>query len=38
MKSKFETNWKIHVQAYFLVLKLMKLIWNKLRNEDQHMF
>jgi len=38
IRNTFEIDWKNCVQTYFLVKKSMKLICNKLRNEDQHMF
>jgi hypothetical protein len=37
-KTTFKIDWKICVQIEILVRKLMKLICNKLGNEDQHMF
>ncbi len=38
LKNTFEIDCKIRVQTWFLVRKIMKLIYHMLGNEDQHMF
>jgi hypothetical protein len=38
IKYTFETNWKNVFKPTFWLEKLMKLICNKLGNENQHMF
>jgi hypothetical protein len=38
IKITFETDWKYVFKPIFWLEKLMKLICNKLGNEDQHMF
>jgi hypothetical protein len=37
-RNIFETNWKNVFKPTFWLEKLMKLTYNKLGNQDQHMF